>query len=183
MSNTIGGEEPRPRPIAPIHPDTITFEKVLGEAKTGQRFTYDELAKLVRKDMETQGDAVKMHIRSAENRLLNGAGMVFGPFHDEQSGDRGRERLDSKGILAKVKRRLNTSYRGVRKTQRIGAAVDMDELNGNERDELAAAMIVSRGAEKFTSGRGRDSMRRLVANSTERIPALQEAWKQLMDKK
>lgn len=168
------------RPIAPIHPDTIAFERLLGAFEMGQRVSYDALASLVRKTIDKDGDAVKAHIQSAERRLRNAKLMVFGAYHDAETGERGRVRLDDDGIIDKALHMTGSIARRSKRVQHIAACAAPDKLTGDRRVTQQAVMLAARGAQKFTETKGRERFQRLIGNATERIPELDAAWKALL---
>ena len=175
-------EQPRaPRPIPPIHPDTIAFERHLRSFAVGQRVSYADLAALVRKDLRTQESAVKSHIRSAERRLQNLEGMVFGPFHDEKEGIRGRVRLDDAGIVDLATHRTGQLGRSAKRIVRLAGCANPDVLSDDKKNQQATAMLAARGAQKFSEAKGRAVISRLLTNSKERIADLDTTWRALQN--
>lgn len=170
-----------PRPIAPIHPDTITFEAALADFKVGQRISYEALAAMVRKDMRKQGAAVKAHVRSAENRLNNRYGFVFASYHDQDTDERGRVRLDSHGIVDKGRHNAGRIARASKRLERLMACADFDELTEDERLVQATVSVAARGAQRFMNKHGQNRLAKLITNSKERIPELDTAWKALQN--
>lgn len=164
------------KPIAPIHPDTIAFENKLRGFKFGERISYDELAKLVRKELVKNEAAIKAHIRSAERRLGNSLGMEFGHYHDETTGERGRVRLDDPAIVAKAVHSAGKIGRAAKRIERIASRANHDALTEEQRMQQATVMLAARGAAKFTSDGGRKTIARIVSNSGGRIPELQGIW-------
>jgi hypothetical protein len=170
-----------PRPVPPIHPDTITFEKHLRAFKVGQKVSYEELATLVRRDYRANEAAIKAHVRSAENRLRNLEGMVFSWFHDEKTDVRGRVRLDDEQIVDLALHRTGSLSRSAKRIVRLAACADPVALSADKQQQQAVVMLAARGAERFASSKGRERVLRLVSNSTERIPELDQAWKALQN--
>lgn len=167
------------RPIPPIHPDTIAFERILGELPMGGHISYEDLAAHVRRDPKAELGAIKSHIRSAERRLLNSRNMVFTWYHDEKTDERGRVRLDDRGITEKGQHQIGRLNRAAKRIERMVACADFDKLTDEQRHEAAATMVAARGAGRFSSSKGRAQVRRIVSSSNGRIPELEQAWKAL----
>lgn len=170
-----------PRPIPPIHPDTIAFEKHLRGFVSGQKLPYDEAARMVNVDLGTpRGDAMKGHLRTAARRLENGEGMVFDPYYDRDADERGLVRLDGTRTVDSSDRRTAQLSRAAKRIQRRLACADPTELSPEYRQRQGVLLLSLRGAQRFTETKGQQRLLRLVSsNSTERIPELEMAWKAL----
>lgn len=165
-------------PIKPIHPDTIAFEKLFVEMAMGERFTWEQLADHVRKNLADDSEAVKRHARSAANRLQAQHGMVFDAYYDSATGERGMQRLDDAAIVKSSENRLALHRRAIRRVERRAALARHDSLDAEQQLAQATTLLASRGASRFLSRPGQETMAKLIASSG-KIPELDAAWRAL----